>query len=229
MRTETAVLIVALLVTAGVAFVVLSPTYPPSTSTVTSTATSVSTATLYSYATTSTISGATTTVIAPNIELLADVWPSTIASGQNISIDMELYNPLPTNFTVVSDVWQPDGFGCPSSFPLGFSIYQGHYDFTSVQEATPLLLREPIPIPCFVGYNSTYTFDPHSDTVLDSNFMGQTRYPMNYTDVLSGYYFMSSSTTSPSHYTFQSFPPGSYTVLVFDRWGQEDIGYFEVT
>ncbi len=230
MRPEVTAVIVVLLVMAGLAGVVLGGAYQSRTSTVTAftTSTLVSTTTLtyIYYATTSTISGATITVDNPNLELLAKVYPATVASGQNVSINMGLYNPLAASYTVVSTTWQPPGFGCPSSFPLAFNIYQGHYDYVSVTGATPLLLHNAsIILPCFVGYNSTYTFDPNSDIVLDSSMIGQTTHAMNYTSVMSGYYVQNQTSY---RFTFQEFTAGYYTVLIFDRWGQQVLGYFAV-
>jgi hypothetical protein len=239
MRQETTFIVISLIVLAGVAGAAFGTAYFPRTSTTTTVSTSrlvstltmfsTTTASIVSYATTSTVSGATTTVTTPNIELITRVYPASISSGQNVSINMELYNPLSTNFTIVSTVWQPQGYGCPGSFPFAFNIYKGHLDFGTVRGATPLLLyNASIAWLCFVGYNSTFTFKPDSDVVLDSSSIGQFTHQVNYTVVFSGSYFLNSTQTSPDRYTLEKFAPGNYTVLIFDRWGQQDIGYFMV-
>ena len=145
-------------------------------------------------------------------------------------MNMALYNPLSTNYTITVGVWNVSV--CPGSFPFGLDIFQGHYDFSNLSSAVPLALDNfTFPFPCFVGFNSTLDFGPHSDSAVDSNFLGTDYHQVNYTIVYSGYYVPTNSTDGSGMlvYKHHDFPPGQYTVKLFDQWDQTLLAYFRVT
>ncbi|MGD0330922.1 MAG: hypothetical protein ABSB40_10895 [Nitrososphaeria archaeon] len=74
-----------------------------------------------------------------------------------------------------------------------------------------------------------YTFSPNSNIATIQLSLGafepkSTTSPVNETSILAGYW-----TGSGQDYVFHTFPTGIYTVVVFDAWGQEAIGYFQIS
>lgn len=168
LRTAATVLIAVLLFAAG-GVVLLRGTLNQRTVTPTTISVSTRVSIVAGATTTSTytvvgISWRTTASAYPGLDLFSGVAPTTISSGQNVSLDFGLHNPLSASFTIVAAVWQPSGVDCPTSFPMTYNIYQGHYPYTTVSGAVPLTLyNATIPTLCFAATNSTFTFDSHSD------------------------------------------------------------------
>jgi len=211
------VLVVAIIVSAGAGYLVGVANQHA--------ATSVSTTTLTKEATT-----ATSTV--QGLQLLASVRPSSLAVGQNVTIVAEVYNSLQTNVTInAGEITNPSQEPCGLGVvPTGIRVYSGHYTFTNLSAASPLLLyNDSLAVPCFVVFNNTYTFQPNSDNATVSSLGASIKWVANETISLSGYW-TTGLVAGPSSKLFsQNFEPGPYTVLVFDAWGQQLIEYFEVT
>jgi len=234
MRPGTvAVALILILATAGLAY--LGGLSNARTTTVGSmtTLTTVTTESAVSTTTESAVSTTTfsrtitlSTATSPSLEMFLDVYPRYITSGDNVSVNMALYNPLSINYTITVAVWNVGV--CPGSFPFGFDIYQGHYDFSNLSSAVPLdLYNYTIPFPCFVGFNSTLDFGPHSEGAVDSNFLGREYHQVNYTMLFSGYY-VPVNKTGGIVYELRGFQPGMYTVRLYDQWDQTQLAYFLV-
>lgn len=178
----------------------------------------------------------TTTAIAtstiPGLQLFASVKPSSLAIGQNVTIVAGVYNPLSTNVKVnASEIRNPSQAPCGLwTSPMGIRVYWGHYTVTNLSGASPLLLyNASLPVFCPVFSNNAYTFQPNSDNATVSYFETSTKLVANETISLSGYWSAGPLAGPGSKYFPQNFEPGSYTVVVFDAWGQQLIEYFEVT
>jgi hypothetical protein len=225
------VLVIAILVGFGVGFelgntnvrTVTSVSTASTLLTTTSTlhTTSISTATVR--VTTTTRSTATT----PGLELIARVTPSSITSGQNISIITGAYNPLSTTSTINVTSFKNQYLGaCAiSEIPATYYIYAGHVTFSNLAFNTPLFLYNPSTIvTCPHSFNSTLAFQPNSDLATETR-PNMTSFLVNFTSIYHGYWVRGSG----GGYSFASFTPGQYSVLVTDTWGQRELDYFVVT
>jgi hypothetical protein len=171
----------------------------------------------------------------PSLELSARAIPENITSGENVSIFAEVYNSLPETVAVeaapirdLSEAW------CPFSSPTALSLYSGRYTFSNITGAVFLLqyngaIQESCSIPAPVGY----TFLPNSDEAnLQSMPPNNLRLPptaINKTTSLEGFWGDFASNLDGEISPFQPFPPGVYTALVSDAWGQETLCYFTVS
>jgi hypothetical protein len=117
--------------------------------------------------------------------------------------------------------------------PTGVLVYQGHFAFSNLSTAgSPLTEYNASgpPPPCAAPFGSLeYTFLPNSDKATVSYLGTSITWVANQTVRLDGYWVPSGS----DRYTLQQFGPGfpsatPYTVVVFDSWGQQAIGYFYV-
>ena len=168
----------------------------------------------------------------PDLQLFASVKPSDIAAGQNVTVVAGVYNPLRTSVTVsaraISNPAQgPCGLGV---IPTGIRVYSGHYAFTNLSSATPLLLyNASLIFHCPALFNNTYTFQPNSANATVSYLGTSTKWVANETISLSGYWTTGLLTGPNPGYIFRKFGPGSYTVVVFDAWDQQLLVYFEVS
>lgn len=175
---------------------------------------------------------ATKTSTVPQLQLFAAVKPSSIAEGQNVTIVAEVYNPLQTNVTInVGEITNPTQGPCGLGVtPTGIWVYSGHYTFTNLSIASPLqLYNVSLAVPCAAVFNNTYTFQPNSDKATVSYLGTSMTLVTNETISLSGYWIAGLLAGPNSGLVFHVFSPGSYTVVVFDAWGQQVVEYFEVT
>lgn len=192
-------------------------------------ATSVSTTTATTTTTTKVIETETGTV--RGLQLLARINPSSVAAGENVSIVSEVYNSLQTNVTIsFSEISNPTQAPCGLGIsPTGIRVYAGHYTFTNLSEASPLLLYDASQVFfCFRAYDSTYTFLPNSDEARVSYLGTSMVSTANETVTLSGYWTGGPLSGPSSGYLHNGFDPGPYTVVVFDAWGQQLIEHFQV-
>jgi hypothetical protein len=162
-----------------------------------------------------------------SLELIAGVSPSVVKSGQNVTVNWGVYNPLSTAVEVNVPIYENRYLSpCPLYIvPTTFDIYSGHLSSSNLTSATPLLLyNASIAIPCFAGADSTLTFQPHSDRATVNTLNSTMMASMNYTTNYRGYWTGGFSTGS----SFNAFPPGMYTVMFNDTWGQQELRYFAV-
>ena len=219
--------IVAILMGAGVGYLAGNANERTVTSVSTYTATSVVTATFTATDLLTTTSTATTTATAPSLAIFGSVSPPSIASGQNVTLNFGVFNPLPTAITVnLSPFYDPYLTGCPvSGRPDAWGLFPGHVTFSNLSSAKSLLLyNASMPLLCFAGANSTFVFQPDSDVALVTAFNRTLTLTWDHTQNYSGYWVPSSN----GDYRFEVFPPGQYTALFFDVWGQQLLEYFAV-
>ena len=101
-------------------------------------------------------------------------------------------------------------------------MYHGNYTASTLPPGGGLFFYNPTGIyACPTEIESQFSFSPNSDIATSGGHSGPEQSP---TSELSGYY-----AGSGQNYAFTQFPPGVYTVKVFDAWGQAAIGHFEVT
>jgi hypothetical protein len=166
------------------------------------------------------------------LQLLAAVTPIVAYEGQNVSISTELYNQQSGSVTLnASEILNPSEAPCGLGIrPIGVSIYFGDFSFGNLSSATPLTLyNATIPPPCAARYSSDYTFQAESDSATVSYLSSTTKLTVNYTDRFNGSWYGCYLTAGPcSGYQFSQFYPGTYTVFVFDAWGQQVIRHFSV-
>ena len=239
MRQEVfAALVVGLLVAAlvgaslGVSYFAGSQVTKTITSATTNTTTQTSFLTLTTTSTLSTTSVFTTISAVPGIELIAGVSPSVIASGQNISVNFGIYNPLQTNVSVGYNESRNPSEGPCSSGPAFIRLYAGYYDFVNVSSATPLWIwNASVFIECPRPASVILTFQPNSDKAMAQilDLVYNNVWTLNYTVELSGYWVNCCLAGPGPSYVHQVFPQGRYSVLVFDSWGQQELKYFTVS
>ena len=106
----------------------------------------------------------TSNVLSPSLQLSASVRPSNITVGENITVNTEVYNPLPLTVTLNgSSIHNPSEAPCGVGV-IAVRIYAGHFLFSNISNATPLLLYNDSFAPlCPVLIQGTYSFLPNSD------------------------------------------------------------------
>jgi len=160
--------------------------------------------------------------VSKGLELSALIGPVQARTGQNITVTALVTNTLVTALTVNATSMTNPAYGpCEQTFATGVDVYLGNYTMADLSQGKALLLYDPsLPYTCPTVTHYQYSFSPNSDVATSRGSTG----PVVETSVLSGYY-----TGSGQSYAFNQFPPGVYTVKVFDAWGQAAIGHFEVT
>jgi hypothetical protein len=168
------------------------------------------------------------------LELTASM-PTTLSVGQNLSVTAELDNTTPhvLNLTSTSMVNHANG-PCEQGQVTAIDIYSGSYTYVQLfnnrSQPAPLLLYDPsLSYLCPAEYTFNYLFQPNSSTATVLAFLGGHQAMRNQTEVVeetsvvAGYWAQSGSS-----YAFHHFSPSNYTVVVYDYWGNTDIGYFQV-
>jgi hypothetical protein len=159
---------------------------------------------------------------APNgLEVSALIGPVRVATGQNITITVWVSNTLSRVVTVnATGIINPIAGPCVAGLE-GAEVYQGNYTASNLPPRGGLFFYNPTGIyACPTEIGSQISFSPNSDIATIGGYSG----PEQSTSELSGYY-----AGSGQNYAFTQFPPGVYTVKVFDAWNQVAIGYFEIT
>ena len=223
------VAVLAILTGAGAGYLVGNVNGHPAASVSTFTTTSVTTTTVISTGLLTTTATVTSTVhstdTAPSLGLFGSVSPPAIASGQNVSLNLGVFNPLHAAVTVnVPPTADPYSPGCAVPRPDFWDLFAGHITFSNLSSSKPLLLYNASGfIPCFAYDNSTFTFYPDSDLVNATGLGSVKPLTWSHTYNYSGYWVPSSDGDK-----FLAFPPGLYTALFLDIWGQRLLEYFTV-
>jgi hypothetical protein len=163
------------------------------------------------------------------LQLVARIVPLITSQPQNITVVAVVNNTLSSSVTVnATSLENPVHGPCSQEFATGVRVYAEHDTFANLSKASELLLFDPsLEYPCVTVQIYQYTFSPRSDianvTWSSSSSLG-TR-AVNETSTLTGYWIASEE---GGNYSFHLFPRGNYTILVFDAWGQEVLGYFEI-
>ncbi|MDG7015991.1 MAG: hypothetical protein JRM82_01295, partial [Nitrososphaerota archaeon] len=156
---------------------------------------------------------------------------SSAVQGRNFTVTAEVINTLPRVVNVnATSMTNPADGPCQQGLATGVKVYQGNYTVANVSQATELLLYNPsLTYTCPAVFTFHYSFSPNSDiatmqSVLGGSQVGKnTTGPIKESSVLSGYW-----SGSGQSYTFSVFPPGDYTMVVFDAWGQTVVDRFQV-
>jgi hypothetical protein len=159
----------------------------------------------------------------------------TYQSGYAITIIITEYNTLSeTNKIPAAAKWPiqglSDGICGTEDFPFGVAIFQGNYTADNISTGTPLILDDPNVIVqgCMPSvFNVTaYNFKPSSDiaSLKGDALDGSTTFEMS-TKFTAGIYWVGSLPNAVQ----QFYPPGVYTVVAGDEWGNMVILHFTVT
>lgn len=174
------------------------------------------------------------TAVNSSLGLRLELNISVDSSGSgNLRIGVEEWNILNhvNNVTVANDWLVPTSqlYDVQITSMVGFAIYQGSYSQGNFTSGTPLALMEPGGS-FFSGEPSPptyYSFLPTSDTATLSSgtffSRGTSTTSISFIDEVSGYWV-----GGPSDSKFNGFPPGTYTVVALDQWGQTAILHFTV-
>ena len=168
------------------------------------------------------------------LELEATV-PTFLVDGENLSVIAEVDNTTPheLNLTSTSMVNHANG-PCAQGQVTAVDVYSGNYSYVELfnnrSQPTPLLLYNPsLTYLCPAGFTFNYLFQPNSSTATIRAYLAghqamnnQTK-TVEETSVVSGYW-----TQSGSAYSFHNFSAGTYTVVVYDYWGNTIIAYVQV-
>lgn len=196
-----------------------TPTQTTSSSSESSTSSSSSTST----STSTSISSSVT----DGLRLNTTIDPTIVDQGSNLTVTAEVSNTLSTDVNVNATSMTNPAYGpCQQDFTTGIYAYEGSYTSANISSAKGLLLYNPSLIyTCPEVFTFHYSFSPESDvaTVQTVGAPGNTTGPISEVSIVSGYWM-----GSGQNYTFQFFPPGTYTIEVFDAWGQTTIGHFQV-
>ncbi len=123
---------------------------------------------------------------------------------------------------------------CEQDFASSVRVYSGNYSYVELfnnrTQPTPLLLYNPsLVYTCPAVFAFSYAFHPMSATATVQAFLGGMESGKNQTrlvkevSVVGGYW-----TGAGQTYAFHAFQAGDYTVVVYDAWGHQLIGYFRV-
>ncbi len=159
------------------------------------------------------IENATSSVSTSNsslgVQLLLQI--STEDSGGNLSISLSAVNLRnTTNVISYADNWPysqeelSGSDGCRFGASLAFGIFNGNLSVDELQESGPLPLYNTS-----VQFACTETFVATTLGPLGNESIGQST---------AGYWTGGASTSSPA--ALVTFPPGNYTVVGEDEWGQ---------
>lgn len=170
------------------------------------------------------------------IEFSLSINSTSIVSGQAINVSYSITNTKNTSNNVSGE----SRWALPSLFSFAYSlfpcprwdtfvVYSGYYSTSNVSGVTPIRLY-----PSFEGYPScpnwnfsNFLFQPQSSVVSLSNpFPGSFNTDENYS--LTGYYISQSSVRTALNPPPNPFPPGHYTIVAGDEWGQMAILHFDV-
>jgi hypothetical protein len=164
-----------------------------------------------------------------SLNLTLSLNASSISQGQSIGVTIDESNLLNTASTVNSSSnWPlflslgPCGHG---NYPIGLAIFDGYYTSSNISAADSLELYQPgvRACPMFMLLITSYTFQPLSDIASVNSPNPGFNLSMNSDLTANGYW----SGTSAEN--FVVFPPGIYTIVGGDEWGQLVILHFDVT
>ncbi len=225
-RLAIAIIVGALIIGVATYLASLSGLTPPRTTTITA-STGISVSTSYWGGTTSSIQVGSPSASALNntLGLALHLEVSVNASG-SLMINLNETNILDrANNVTIAGSWRispakagTDPCGGFDGFPIEFALLQGYYDASNYTSANPLTLyNTALPVEC-VAYlpPSSRLFAPLSDVT------SSLRASEGYTVI--GYWTGSFTST-----VFHPLPPGVYTVLAQDEWGDFVLLHFVIS
>jgi hypothetical protein len=191
-----------------------------------------------STSTTSTDTSATTT--APDqglgIQLVLSVSPSQGPRATSYLVNATVWNtlPRPNNVTGVGDYHGVQTNPLCNTAPVTFEVLRGYYTLSNFSSGAALSIHGVQNMMCVVPASalSYYVFQPNSDVftgpAASQAVAGQatttSMITRSATAAASLVNIYSGGLSDP-----QPFPPGTYTVLAADNWGQLALVHFAVT
>jgi DNA-binding transcriptional ArsR family regulator len=154
-----------------------------------------------------------------------------ISQGQNVTVSVEVYNPLEQGIQTIGDPRGTSLNPCGGPSPVDAEIYLGYYTSNNISEGTPLVLNPEAYCLFSIPFTIVYKFYPHSDMAMVSSPTNGTTSTAEVRGLFSasGYYtYVLDPTASVLTARFQTFAPGPYTVLASDVWGHTTVCYFVV-
>lgn len=147
------------------------------------------------------------TTVSPNGTILFTGWLNNTGGDLNLTA----VNQWPYSQSLLME--KP----CTPGWPMGIGIMKGQYDQENYSLGTPMQLQQPS-YGCSQqgGAPSYFLFYPHSDMVIASINGNPTNWVIQTT-----FYFSPGSLSAGalSGGTGQSLPPGVYTAILVDEWG----------
>lgn len=170
--------------------------------------------------------------------LIASESGSSVRSGQNITLKIEVFNNGPTDTFEVSHSWPVIGgenqtmgvSPCGNlKYPFGFAIVPGYVTNQSLISEKSLQLWKPGVYSCPAIFPiDAYRLNGWSDQGYTLSSGNRPIAITLYTSVeISGYWTMENPTNGT--YEFVSFPAGQYTAVFADEWGAVKLLHFQVT
>lgn len=169
------------------------------------------------------------------LQLIGITLTPAVSEGQNVTVSVEVYNPLEQGLQVTGYPMGTSDNVCGNSSPVNARFYLGYFTLQNISEGgVGLPLDTLVSCPSHGSVAVKYTFYPHSDVALIRTPVSNTSTTnataeVGHTFTMSGYYVWKldpkTGATAP---TFQAFPSGTYTVLASDIWGHVSVCYFQV-
>lgn len=172
------------------------------------------------------------------LNLTLSVGPIHAAQGIFLSINASIVNPSLAPIVLnSSNAPMRASPGPCSQLPLGVAILQGNYGVGNFSETTPLTTYYPGIFFCPAEFNiDRFSFAPQSEDV--TAYVPEPQWTQPAVIRTHAWGFWNTSGGVRYHNlcpncgypgSFQSFPPGLYTALAQDQWGQVVVAHFEVT
>jgi len=190
----------------------------------------------------------TSTAVFSNYPLSAETSDSTIGlqlrvilnssklmTGEGIRVSITEMNILnSTNNVTASNSWPLNGLAlgpCGTvNYPIGIGIFQGYFTGSNISSAgKPLSIYNPgeYMCPMILTNTGSYEFQPMSDSAqVSGSCTSGSCFQLDITSRIDagGYWNLGLGGR-----TFENFPPGTYTVIGGDEWGQLVILHFVVS
>ncbi|MCL5681289.1 MAG: hypothetical protein M1515_04505 [Candidatus Thermoplasmatota archaeon] len=151
----------------------------------------------------------------PQLQLIAGESSALIDSGNNITLQVEIFNNGPTVEVNRSALWPTIGglnrplamSPCGENLPFGFIVLDGFVNYSSYNSGSPLEVWYPGIYFCPAIYAvSFYTILGHSDNAILGGIGNPVNITLRASVNLSGYWVQSSFTNDS--YNFVNFPSG---------------------
>ena len=167
---------------------------------------------------------------ANGLRLSLDLWTNSTGA---LDLKVSEFNTLDEvnnvtmggDFPPIRNTWT--GSACSSS-PIGYEIVEGNYGASIFTQATALSLGIQSPVQCaeVMGGSGVISFKPLSDGA--SLSLASSGFWMGSFEAYSGSTCSNLSPSPGCQLSFVTFPPGPYTVVAGDEWGDVVILHFTI-
>jgi hypothetical protein len=162
------------------------------------------------------------------IQLVLSVTPGQGPAGTAFAVNATVWNTLsrPNNVTGVNDYHGVQVNPLCNTGPVTFEVLQGYYTTANFTAGAVLSIHGVQNMMCIVPASalSYYVFQPNSDAFTGPLPQGQGMTTRSATAATSLVNVYSNGLANPV-----PFPPGTYTVIAADNWGQLASAHFTVT